>query len=53
MSLRDWFWTAYLVGTHGPGLSALQLKRQLGLTRYETAWALLHTNAFNLNLYAP
>lgn len=42
ISLRDWFWAAYLVGTHGPGLSALQLKRQLGLTRYETAWTLLH-----------
>jgi transposase-like protein len=40
--LRDWFWAAYLIGTHGPGLSALQLKRQLGLTRYETAWTLLH-----------
>lgn len=35
-------WAAYLVGTHGPGLSALQFKRQLGLTRYETAWTLLH-----------
>lgn len=42
ISLRDWFWAAYLVGTHGPGLSALQLKRQLGLSRYETAWTLLH-----------
>lgn len=42
ISLRDWFWAAYLIGTHGPGLSALQLKRQLGLTRYETAWTLMH-----------
>jgi len=37
ISLRDWFWAAYLVRIHGPGLSALQLKRELGLTRYETA----------------
>lgn len=40
--LRDWFWAAYFVTTHTPGFSALQLQRQLGLTRYETAWALLH-----------
>lgn len=37
-----WFWAAYLVATHTPGLSALQLQRQLGIARYETAWALLH-----------
>src|SRR5215813_9590131 len=28
--------------THTPGLSALQLQRQLGIARYETAWAILH-----------
>ena len=39
--LRDWFWAAYLVTTHTPGFSALQLQRQLGLGRYETAWAML------------
>jgi hypothetical protein len=39
--LRDWFWVAYLVTTHTPGFSALQLQRQLGLGRYETAWAML------------
>lgn len=40
-SLREWFWAAYLVTTLTPGLSALQLQRQLGLRRYETAWAML------------
>jgi transposase-like protein len=39
--LRDWFWAAYLVTTHTPGLSALQLQRQLGIRRYETAWTML------------
>ena len=32
---------AYLVTTHTPGFSAVQLQRQLGLGRYETAWAML------------
>jgi transposase-like protein len=41
-SLRLWFWAAYLVATHHPGISAKQLQRQLGLTRYETAWLILH-----------
>jgi hypothetical protein len=40
--LRDGFWAAYLVTTHTPGFSALQLQRQLGLARYETSWTLLH-----------
>ena len=31
--LRVWFWAAYLVATHHPGISAVQLKRQLGLSR--------------------
>lgn len=39
--LRTWFWAAYLVATHHPGISAKQLQRQLGLTRYETAWLIL------------
>ena len=39
--LTVWFWAAYLVTTHTPGLSAVQLQRQLGVS-YETAWALLH-----------
>jgi hypothetical protein len=40
-SLRVWFWAAYLVATHDPGISAKQLQRQLGLSRYETAWLIL------------
>ena len=40
--LRLWFWAAYLVATHHPGISAVQLQRQLGLGRHETAWMLLH-----------
>ena len=40
--LRLWFWAAYLIATHTPGMSAKQLQRQLGLSRYETAWMLLH-----------
>jgi ribosomal protein L37AE/L43A len=40
--LTQWFWAAYLVTTHTPGLSALQLQRQLGIGRYETAWTILH-----------
>jgi ribosomal protein L37AE/L43A len=39
--LTQWFSAAYLVSTQTPGFSALQLERQLGLRRYETAWALL------------
>jgi transposase-like protein len=42
LPLTLWFWAAYLVTTHTPGLSALQLQRQLGIDSYETAWALLH-----------
>jgi transposase-like protein len=40
--LRLWFWAAYLVATHHPGISAVQLQRQLGLRRHETAWMMLH-----------
>jgi len=39
--LRTWFWAAHLVATHHPGISAKQLQRQLGLSRYETAWLIL------------
>lgn len=38
--LCTWFWAAYLVATHTPGISALQLARQLRL-RYETAYMML------------
>jgi hypothetical protein len=40
--LTQWLSAAYLVTTHTPGLSALQLQRQLGIGRYETAWSILH-----------
>src|SRR3954471_6777918 len=40
--LRLWFAAAYLVTTHTPGFSAVQLRRQLGLARDETAWTMLH-----------
>ncbi len=40
--LHIWFWAAYLVSTQTPGMSALQFQRQLGLTRYETAFQLFH-----------
>jgi len=40
--LHLWFWAAYLMSTPTPGLSAVQLQRQLGLSRYETAWTMLH-----------
>jgi transposase-like protein len=42
LPLSLWFWAAYLVTTHHPGISAKQLQRQLGLSRYETAWMVLH-----------
>lgn len=40
-SLRLWLWAAYLVTTHTPGISAVQLQRQLAIARYETAWLIL------------
>jgi transposase-like protein len=40
--LAQWFRAAYLMTTLTPGVSALQLKRQLGLSSYQTAWTMLH-----------
>lgn len=40
--LTVWFWGAYLVASMTPGLSTMQFQRQLGLTRYETAFQILH-----------
>ena len=40
--LSVWFWAAYLVTSHTPGMSAVQFQRQLGLSRYETAFQILH-----------
>ncbi len=40
--LTVWFWAAYLMTTDKRGVSAAFLQRQLGLSRYETAWMILH-----------
>jgi transposase-like protein len=40
--LTTWFWGAYLISVSTPGISALQFQRQLGLTRFETAFHILH-----------
>jgi hypothetical protein len=40
--LSIWFWAAYLVSSHTPGISVVQFQRQLGLNRYETAFQILH-----------
>ena len=42
ISLSVWFWAAYLLTSQTPGMSAVQFQRQLGLTRYETAFQILH-----------
>ena len=40
--VQDWFEAAYHMATFTPGLSALQLKRQLGTKSNDTAWHMLH-----------
>jgi transposase-like protein len=40
--IQEWFWAAYLVATHTPGISAVQLQRQLGICSDTTAWHMLH-----------
>jgi hypothetical protein len=40
--VQEWFWAAYLVTTHTPGISAMQLQRQLGISSDTTAWHRLH-----------
>jgi transposase-like protein len=42
MPLMTWFHGAFLVGALTPGISAVQFQRQMGLTRYETAFQILH-----------
>jgi hypothetical protein len=42
MPLGRWFWAAYVVATHDPGISAVRLARQFGIRRHETAWMMLH-----------
>src|SRR4051795_5175088 len=40
--LTHWFWAAFLMTTDKRGVSALLVQHQLGLSRYETAWMMLH-----------
>ena len=40
--LSTWFWASYLLASQTPGMSAVQFQRQLGLSRYETAFQILH-----------
>ncbi len=40
--LRIWFYAAFHIATHTPGFSAVQLQRELGIKRYETAFNILH-----------
>lgn len=40
--LHVWFRAMWLVTSEKNGASALGLQRQLGLTRYETVWTMLH-----------
>ena len=41
LPLMTWFWAMHLAATLTTGISAQQLRKQLGLRRYETAWMLL------------
>jgi len=41
-SLRLWFFTMWLVTSEKNGISAMGLQRELGFSRYETAWTWLH-----------
>lgn len=41
-SLTLWFHAAWLLATLKPGISAVQFQQQLGITRLETAWTMLH-----------
>lgn len=40
--LLTWFHAVFFISTLTPGISALQFQRQLGLSRYETAFQMLH-----------
>lgn len=42
ISIHVWFWAAYMVATHTPGISALEAQKQLGIQSYETAFQLIH-----------
>ena len=36
------FWAVYFIATSKKGMSAMELKRKLGIRSYQTAWLLLH-----------
>ena len=40
LDLTVWLWAAYLMATHSNGISAVQLRSQLGIASYKTAWLL-------------
>jgi hypothetical protein len=42
ISLLIWFWASYLVATQTPGVSALEIQKKLGISRYETAFQMMH-----------
>ena len=42
LPLRTWFLAAHMVATHSNGVSAYQIKDQLGIGSYKSAWFLLH-----------
>ena len=52
-SLNVWFCAAYLVASQTPGMSAVQFQRQLGLSRYETAFQILHKLRFGHGAAQP
>ena len=39
------FWAADLVASQTPRMSAAQFQRQIGLSRYETAFQILHISS--------
>ena len=39
---QEWFRKVYLVATHTPGISPVQLQRQLGISSDTTDWYMLH-----------
>src|SRR4030042_2766478 len=41
-SLTEWFYALWDIATRKMGISAMELKRQLGLGSYQTAWTWLH-----------
>jgi transposase-like protein len=40
--LKVWFWAVFFFSRHKQGISALQFKKDLGLSSYQTAWSICH-----------